>query len=236
MASQVEPPQQLLLGIRLDDDATFASFHGAANVQLVEFLQDLGAIPDPHLVILWGSDGSGRTHLLQAMCHHAAEQGVAACYLPLADHQQLTPGILDGLESLALVCLDDLQAVAGNTAWEHSLFSLLNRARDSSTVIVAAADRVVSELALDLADLASRLQAGVLFRVWPLSDADKQELLILRAQGLGMVLDPQVARFVLQRSGRSVPELLAVLQKLDTHSLEQQRAITIPLVKAAMGW
>jgi chromosomal replication initiation ATPase DnaA len=35
--------------------------------------------------------------------------------------------MLDALESLPLVCLDSLEAIAGNALWERALFDFYNR-------------------------------------------------------------------------------------------------------------
>ena len=35
------------------------------------------------LIYLWGAKGSGRSHLLQALCHRYAESGASTLYLPL---------------------------------------------------------------------------------------------------------------------------------------------------------
>ncbi|MCZ7167078.1 DnaA ATPase domain-containing protein, partial [Salmonella enterica] len=78
-----------------------------------------------------GKDGVGRTHLLQAACLRFEQMGEPAVYLPLAELLDRGIGILDNLEQYELVCLDDLQAVAGRADWEEALFHLFNRLRDS---------------------------------------------------------------------------------------------------------
>ena len=41
------------------------------------------------------------------------------------------PELIDGLASRELICLDDLDAVAGNSAWESALFDLCNQILDA---------------------------------------------------------------------------------------------------------
>ncbi|MEX2131140.1 MAG: DnaA regulatory inactivator Hda [Pseudohongiellaceae bacterium] len=229
-------PRQLLLGITLDNDATFANYYAAENHQLLEYLHNFVSASEPHLIFLWGSKASGKTHLLQAACHQAASLRLDSIYLPLAERSQLAPQIFEGLESLQLVCLDDLQGVAGDKDWEMALFRLINQTRETGTVIVMSADRPVLQLDVNLPDLYSRLQSSTVFSVQNLDDDGKLALLTLRARRLGIELEPQVARFILLRAGRSLYDLLAVLGQLDTHSLVEKRPITIPLVKTVMGW
>ena len=47
----------------------------------------------------------------------------------------------------------------------------------------------------------------------------------------GMELSAEVAHYVLQRTERSSKGLFALLERLDEHSLQTQRRITIPLVR-----
>ncbi len=74
-------PAQLPLGVGLRDDATFANFHPGPSATLVACLKhQLDESGEPFLY-LWGSDGVGRSHLLQAACHAASDQDRRALYL-----------------------------------------------------------------------------------------------------------------------------------------------------------
>jgi DnaA family protein len=64
-------PIQLPLGVRLRDDATFINYYPGANAAAlgyVERLCEADAGWTESLIYLWGKDGVGRTHLLQAAC------------------------------------------------------------------------------------------------------------------------------------------------------------------------
>lgn len=235
MSSQT--PRQLLLGIKLDDDATFGNFYcDSQNQQIVHFLKNYASIEAPRQVYLWGSPVSGRTHLLQAVCHGAQADGRDVFYLPLGDFEQFSPAVFEGLEALGVICLDDLDRVAGQADWELALFNLYHRARESGALIIAAGRVPPPQSGYRLADLVSRLQWSTVYRIPELDDAGKAGLLKLRAERLGIDLDPQVADYILLRSARSVRDLLEILARLDTRSLEARRAITVPLVKSVMGW
>ena len=64
-------PAQLPLGVGLRDDATFVNYHPGPNASLVNRLaHQLDAEGEPFLY-LWGAEGVGRSHLLQAACDAA---------------------------------------------------------------------------------------------------------------------------------------------------------------------
>ena len=95
--------QQLTLGIRLRDDATFDNYFLSENKQVVHELQ----IQNEPYVFLFGEHGTGKSHLLQAACHEVGQEGLPVVYLPLAE-EGLMPAMLDGLENMSLIALDDI--------------------------------------------------------------------------------------------------------------------------------
>lgn len=233
----LQAPRQLSLGIRLDDSATFDNFFvSAPNRQVVEHLRRSPDEPHQQYTCLWGPEGAGSTHLLQALCHQADDRQQSAFYIPLASFNEYSPAIFEGLESLALVCLDDVQAIAGKAEWELALFNLFNRLRESGTCLCIAANENPRQLPVHLPDLLSRLLSGVIFSLQPLEDADKIRALQLRARQRGFEINEEVASYVLLRNDRGMNSLFALLDRLDQHSLETKRRITIPLVRELMGW
>ena len=230
-------PRQLSLGIRLDDSATFENFFvSAANRQLAEQLRQPLHEECHQYICLWSSEGAGSTHLLQALCHQAEDRQQPAFYIPLASYREFSPEIFEGLEALALVCLDDVQAIAGHAEWELALFNLFNRLRESNTRLCISVKMNPRQLPLQLADLLSRLLSGLIFQCQPLDDADKVLALQLRARQRGFEISEEVASYVLLRNDRGMTNLFELLERLDQHSLETKRRITIPLVRDLMGW
>jgi DnaA family protein len=227
--------RQLALPVGLEDSATFENFFVIdSNKQLVDYLVADSSSGLDQFVFLWGGNGAGCSHLLQAVCHNFDARNAASFYLPLAQFRDYSPEIFDGLESFPLVCLDDLQAIAGHRDWESGLFSLFNRLRDSGTRLLVASRCGPRELKVLLPDLLSRLQSGIVFQVQGLNDEDKRKALQLRATLRGIALSDEVISYVLQRNDRSMQALFELLERLDQHSLQSQRRITVPLVRELM--
>lgn len=221
---------QLPLGIGLPDGAVFETFHAGSNAAAVATL-DRAARGDEPVVFVYGEAGSGRTHLLQAACAAAIERGRRAAFLPLAHSQGIAPAMVEGWDAYDLVCVDDIDAVAGDSNWEEALFALFNGLRARHGAWAAAAGDVPSALGLSLRDLASRLAAGPTFRLQRLDDAGQLAALRLRAGRRGLDLSDEVGRYLLRRVPRDMGTLYELLERLDAASLAQQRRITIPLVK-----
>lgn len=224
-------PGQLPLHISLRDSATFANFLPADNAQVLLQLVEAASLKGEAFIYLWGAPGTGKTHLLQAVCHAMSRNNATGVYLPLA-HEGIRPEMLDGLESMPLIAIDDLQAVAGNRDWETALFNLYNRVRDGGEGrLIVTGTANPQALGLTLPDLESRLLWGLVFQLQSLDDEQLGGALQLRAKGRGMDMPDDVAAYILKRCPRDMHALFELLEKLDHESLVAQRKLTIPFVK-----
>ncbi|MBN8414296.1 DnaA regulatory inactivator Hda [Halomonas denitrificans] len=229
-------PAQLPLGLGLRDDATFENYHAGGNSPVVECLRQQFEDDGESFLYLWGGEGVGRSHLLQAACHEASGRDFRTLYLPLEELGHFPPLMLEDIERLDLLAIDDLDRVVGRKRWEEALFHAFNRLRDSGKRLVIAADRPPRQLDVQLPDLASRLTWGMTFHLRPLSDEDRMSALTLRARVRGMEMPGEVARYILHRGPRELGELFRCLDVLDSASLSAQRKLTIPFVKRALDW
>jgi DnaA-homolog protein len=224
-------PQQLPLGIGIRPSIDFSSFIVGRNG---EALSHLRSQQDPFLY-LWGESGCGKSHLLQAACAQAHAAGRQPAYLPLKSEQEIDPAMLDGLEGFALVCLDDLECIAGNNTWEQAIFNLFNLLRERGVQLLVSANRPPSALAVALPDLASRLTWGPCYHLLPLDDNDRLELLMRSAERRGMRMSPETANFLLQRTPRDIHFLSLLMDRLDKASMAAQRRLTIPFVRKTLN-
>jgi DnaA family protein len=225
---------QLCLHLPLPDEATFENFHTTeTNAALVHYLQTF--FDDPSNLYIWSGPQQGRTHLLQALCRLARAKSLQPMYLSLKKKSDLEVGILQNLECYDLICLDDLEDIAGNTLWEEALFHLYNRLEAHKKQVVIAASHPPAQLHLYLPDLKSRLSACTIFAIHPLTDPEKLRVLQARAKQRGLILSNQVGQFLLAHVARDNASLFAILDKLDNASLSAKQALTIPFVKRVLG-
>jgi DnaA-homolog protein len=219
--------KQLALGVRLRADAVFESFWPGGNGEIVAALRRPGAEP----LWLWGAPGSGKTHLLQAVC---AAAGDAAAYFPLTRSLALPPEALAGFERTPVLCVDDVDAVAGDPAWERALFRLYNEAAELRTRLIFAAASPPRLADWQLEDWRSRAAACVVYQLQELDDAGRVEALRLRAAQRGLHLPQETSEYLLRRVPRDLHSLFEILDQLDEASLVAQRRLTIPFIRAAL--
>lgn len=200
--------QQLILDISPPAAPSLGNFVPGDNAELLAVLKSLAAgAPSETVIYLWGEAGSGRSHLLESVARST----------PTPDRLH----VADDVDRL-----DD--------SGQISLFNRINAARDSGSTILASGP--CAPLGLRLReDLRSRLGSGLVYQVRPLSDADKLHYLRTEATRRGLFLTDEVINYLLTRVRRDMPSLGAILDALDRLSLEQKRAVTLPLVRTALN-
>lgn len=225
---------QLPLPFHRDDAASFATYIAGDNGEVVEALRRcLGPAPS-YFIYLWGASAAGKSHLLCALCQEAAHGGRQTACLPLKQVGPLGPALCEGLEGLDLVCVDDLEAIAGSAQWEQALLHLYNRLRDGGRTLVMTAASSPTESPIALPDLKSRLAWGTVYHLRGLDDAGKRLALLRRAQARGLEVTEEVLDYLLHRLRRDLPTLCGTIDRLDTASLAAQRRLTVPFVRSLL--
>ncbi len=237
MTSCVQTPTQYSLDIALPKFATFETFIDNNNSQLLSVLKQLAqeSLSEPLQYFLWGSTGTGKTHLLQAICNRQANTQQNAIYLPMKELVGQPASILNDMQQLDVLCIDDLDAVLGNKEWDRQLFLLINELRANNKSIVMTASSNPHEAMVSFPDLASRLVWGPVYKLNLLEDDKKSRAIQEHAKVRGLEVSDEVCSFLLKRFPRDLNKLIGLLDKLDKESLVQQKKVTVPFVKSVLN-
>ncbi|MCJ8322186.1 MAG: DnaA regulatory inactivator Hda [Colwellia sp.] len=230
---------QLALSVQLPDDETFESYQSTTNLATVKQLQlfidnDLSTVTSSNSLYIFGVKGVGKSHLLHASSSYAEKLGKSSLCLSFSELQNLSVEVLDGLEHIDLVCLDDIDVIAGNQQWQQAVFDLYNRLAEQNKLLIVTGNQTATQLGITLPDLVSRLGWGFTEQVKSLTDEEKVAALQYRAQQRGLLLPDDVVKFLLNRLSREMSSLIESLDVLDKASIQEQRKITIPFIKEVL--
>jgi len=214
-------------------DSRFDDFISGPNHAVVAALKHMPDEPGSN-VFLFGGEGTGKTHLLNALCHETRERDGRAFYLALKRLPKNAIASLEGLETLDLVCVDDLHVIAGDQAWEEALFHCFNRIRRAGGRLLVSSRTQLSELNISLPDLASRLAWGLHLPLMPLEDHDKLAVINMHSTALGLSLPADVQQYLLKHHERNVAALIETVENLHRAALTNKRRITVPLAREVL--
>lgn len=221
---------QLTLSIGTVPPSSFESYlPGSGNAEAYATLMAFcaGDVNEKQ-ILLWGEHASGKTHLLSAACRDFAARGYQVAYLTgeLASHD----GALSAMESIDLLCLDDVHLLEHSA--QETLFHCINRCRDSGARLVFSSKVSIDEMCFSLADLVTRLSWGPVFQLHTLNDEELPSALALQLQLRGLDVSVDVIEYIVRRYPRNMQALNQLVERLDQASLTEQRRITIPLVRS----
>jgi len=224
--------EQIPLDVQLADHAVFETWLAGANGVLLHALRQAATVRAFAVCWLWGGPEFGKTHLLQACVNEAYQHDFRTAYLAVGPGSELKPAMIENMGDLDVICIDEIDSVAGCAEWEQAMFTLFESVRLRGTRLVMAAEKPPLHCAFSLPDLASRFASGATFRIHPLSDDDKIRAMQLRARWRGLELPDDVAAFLFARVARGNRFLFEMLDWLDRKALTEQKRLTIPFVRS----
>ncbi len=239
-------PKQFALDISHSPQASLENYLPGKDLALISALQDIekswgkahaqqSSNPLNHRWIYWwGPEGSGRTHLLNAIenaAKHAGLLHIALSPLEPTNWVRLEEKMsaLAQSDTPSVITVDDVEQLDDRLV--GSLFRILNGVQASKAIhIFMAGNAAPANLKLR-EDLRTRLGWGLIFQTQLLDDDEKIQALEEAAKERGLVLSPDVLPWLLSRFYRDMPSLMALIDALDAYSLETKRAVTLPLVR-----
>lgn len=197
-------------------------------------------------LVVHGPHGSGKSHLLQAIGHHARAMRGRVRVLHLTAEQFTTqflealsqralPGFRQKTRHVDLLLLDDVQFLESKKATLEELLHTIDAIETRGGQVVLTSDRSPGELKSHSAALAGRLSAGLAVAVAPPDYATRIGILERMAARMRMSLDPAVIDVIAQQVIGSGRLLSGAINRLVAVSMAQKKAITVELARKALA-
>lgn len=210
--------RQLILDLLPESPPSLDNFVAGGNAETVAALTAwLAGERRDTSFCLWGEAGCGRSHLLQAS---------AFAFVDAA----LDPA-LAGAPAAEQLAVDNVDAL--NEVGQIALFNHFNRLKMAGGMLLTAAPQPPVHLALR-EDLRTRLGSGLIYRLQPLSDAEKAAALAAQAKERALKLTPEAIAYLMRHAPRDMRTLSMLVVALDQYSLEQKRPVTLPLLREVL--
>ena len=245
--------EEALVGSPLDRRLCFASFLVGRSNQLAfsaaQRVADVrcGQPPAYSPLYVHSAVGLGKTHLLQAIAHAAAAQGLRVIYLTAerfmygfvaALQSQTAIAFKEALRSIDLLIFDDAQFLQGK-AIQNEFGHALNALLDAGRQVVVAADRPPADLESLEERVRSRLAGGLCVEMGALDDVLRVKILEARIaaaqiQSPHFEVSPAVLAFVARSITSNGRDLEGAVNRLLAHSIVGAPPLTVEAAEIAI--
>jgi len=210
----------------LNPKYTFESFVvGSSNQMAYSAAKAVCEAPgrDYNPLFIYSGVGLGKTHLLHAIGHQCAAQGMPVLY---ATSEQFTNEFISAIlnrtteafrrryRSVQVLLMDDVQFLSGKEQTHEGFFHTFNALHISGNQVVITSDRPPRALALLEDRLRSRFEWGLTTDIQPPNLETRMAILAAKAEQIGVVLEDSIIELIAKRVQKNVRELEGILNRL----------------------
>ncbi len=197
-------------------------------------------------LFIYGGIGLGKTHLIQAICHHIKNKKsghTKICYMP---SERFTNELIDAIQhrstaafrqkyrNLDLLVIDDIHFIAGKESTQEEFFHTFNSLYDAHKQIVLCSDRPPKEIANLQERLVSRFGWGLTTDIQPPDLETRVAILKKKIERESVEVPDEVIFFIAQLIKTNIRELEGALIRTIAYSLLEEKAITLDLTKEVL--
>jgi chromosomal replication initiator protein len=227
---------------------TFENFVEGKSNQLaraaaMQVAENPGGAYNP--LFLYGGVGLGKTHLMQAVGNHIAQNKKNAKVLYLHS-ERFVGDMVKALQANAInefkrryrsvdaLLIDDIQFFSGKERSQEEFFHTFNALLEGQQQIILTSDRYPKELSGIEERLKSRFGAGLTIAIQPPDLETRVAILMNKAEQSNLELPPEVAFFIAKRIRANVRELEGALKRVIANAYFTGSAITMEFVQEAL--
>lgn len=174
-------------------------------------------------IYLYGSGGSGKTHLLMSLAHALKAQGLKVIYVraeTFTDHvvTAIRAGEMSvfrqAYRNIDVLLVDDVHVFSRKGATQEEFFHTFNTLHLEGKQIILASECSPQDLQLIEPRLVSRFEWGIVLPLKPLRPGEMRNLLIAKAKALHFELPLKIADYLIETFKSNAKALIKGLEAL----------------------
>ncbi len=240
-------PVKARRGIQLNPKYTFRNFVVGAGNQFAHaacmaVAEQPGKAYNP--LFIYGGVGLGKTHLLNAIGNHVAEQtDLRIAYLTT---EQFTNEVINSIRydkmmdlrkryrHIDMLMIDDIQFLAGKERTQEEFFHTFNALYEAHKQIVLSSDRFPKDMPDIEERLRSRFEWGLIADLQPPDVETRIAILRKKSEDEGVKLPEDVIQFLSTTMKSNIRELEGSLVRLGAYASLTGQAITLDMAKTVL--
>ena len=190
-------------------------------------------------LFIYGSTGTGKTHLLHAIGQELAARDISAIYMSaeqftndfiMSIRNNRTEEFRGKFSETSVLMIDDIQFLSGKTQTQECFFHILNDFLADNRQVVISCDRPPKEIESLKIHLRSRLEGGLVADIHPPDHKTRLAILESKSRLLKTSFDSSILNFLATNFHSNVRELegalirLASYARLDSASIDLNTA------------
>jgi chromosomal replication initiator protein len=237
-------PPKARRGIQLNPKYTFRNFVVGAGNQFAHaacmaVAEQPGKAYNP--LFIYGGVGLGKTHLLNAIGNHVAEQtDLRIAYLTT---EQFTNEVINSIRydkmmdlrkryrHIDMLMIDDIQFLAGKERTQEEFFHTFNALYEGHKQIVLSSDRFPKDMPDIEERLRSRFEWGLIADLQPPDVETRIAILRKKSEDEGVKLPEDVIQFLAVTMKSNIRELEGSLVRLGAYASLTGQVITLDMAK-----
>lgn len=196
-------------------------------------------------LFIHGGVGLGKTHLTHAIANHIASQ--KSCNVMYTSSESFTNELIQSIKTDStnkfkekyrhtdLLMIDDIQFLAGKEATQEEFFHTFNTLKESGKQIILTSDRPPSLLSSITDRLKSRFEGGLIADIQSPDLETRIAILLLKADGLGIDLQIDVAEYIATVFPNNIRELEGALKRVHAYLSFTQEELNLKNVRRILS-
>jgi chromosomal replication initiator protein len=197
-------------------------------------------------LFIYGSTGLGKTHLIQAICHHIKNKSEGKAKIHYLPSEKFTNELIDAIQHKStaafrqryrnadVLVIDDVHFFAGRDSTQEEFFNTFNTLYDAHKQIILSSDRPPKEIA-DLQErLVSRFGWGLTVDIQPPDLETRVAILKKKIEREPVSVSDDVIFFIAQLIKTNIRDLEGALVRVMAYSLMEEKPISLELTKEAL--
>lgn len=242
-------PQPAREGIGLNARYTFDNFVlGPSNRHAHAYSLAVAESPAKayNPLFIYGGVGLGKTHLMQAICHHIRDKYPNFSKIWYMPSERFTNELIDAIQRRStaafrqkyrnadILVIDDVHFIAGKESTQEEFFHTFNALYDAHKQIIISSDRPPKEIANLQERLISRFNWGLTTDIQPPDLETRVAILKKKIEREGVVVPDNVIFFIAGLIKTNIRELEGALIRTIAYSLLEEKLITLDLAKEVL--
>ncbi len=246
---QTRPQKENLSQIKLNPQYMFENFVvGGSNRFAFAASQAVSESPAKtyNPLFIYGGVGLGKTHLLQAICHHAISKSETKLKICYVSSESFTNELIDAIGNRStssfrqkfrntdILLIDDIQFIAGKESTQEEFFHTFNTLYDNHKQIIITSDRSPKEISNLEERLISRFGWGLITDIQPPDFELRVAILRKKVEREPTRVPDEVLDFIAQIITNNIRELEGALIRVIAYSMLEEKEVSLVLAKEAL--